>query len=386
MVRTYLHQIVAEFEMKGNVDMSVIEPSELLLDQSFRLFISRQRNKSSVTTYTAPELLESPATDTDRHNAPPADSAIFSIGVILFILLTGNIPFEEASSTSDPWYKLLAHEKYDKFWKVFRHFNLSDDCKQMLQHMLCPVEQRWSIEQIKQCAFYRDEIYAPWNSAEMIARFKYKYNVLEKKRTTNMRNRHSQIYRVSECLNIKEVYDFGEQCPSFPENEVEGVFDAYSSGFSYRKIYYSVAQCVEDLYKGECQFLSDAQTLICVVQTQRDKIKFGVKVYESRRWKTLHLDPEMRELAGLYEDGIYEPSYVIRFYRIEGDSFEFLRIRNQHLLCCGDVMSGLTSVQRATFRYLYQSVATKAKTENDETGPATAELLPGVNYNAYYKF
>jgi len=56
---------------------------------------------------------------------------MFSTGVILFILVTGKEPFDKATD-DDYFYRLLAREKYNKFWKKIGEEALSDDFKDLI--------------------------------------------------------------------------------------------------------------------------------------------------------------------------------------------------------------------------------------------------------------
>ena len=395
IVRTYLHQIIEEIEKNPN--MAVIEPTDLLLDETFTLFIVSQVNKTNVSTYLAPELL-----DDERPNASPTKStslqpaipslepaktrenylelekyshkcAIFSIGVILFILLVGNIPFELAKK-SDKWYKMLLQGKYDKYWKKFKAYDLSNEAKEMLENMLTEYDKRWDINKIKQCAFYKADIYQ--TSEDIIARFKYHYNCNEEKRRKMIVDNYQNIYKVSECLNINQYFDI-EECKMFPTDEIEGIFDVYVSGFAFKKIYYCLSQVIEEQYQGSSHFLSDKQEMICHVKTDRDKLKFGIKIYESKRWKIAHKDDDF-----CIDDEEYEPLYVVRCWRIEGDAYEFLKVKNLGLLTCADIMSGLQAKQRRALRVFYTALLEKQK-KNKDVSYHVVEMPMTSNVNLY---
>jgi len=56
---------------------------------------------------------------------------IFSSGVILFILVTGNFPFTEAIAT-EKYYKLLLEEEYSDYWeKVSNGLQYSNSFKDL---------------------------------------------------------------------------------------------------------------------------------------------------------------------------------------------------------------------------------------------------------------
>ena len=61
---------------------------------------------------------------------------IFSLGVVLFILINGYPPFEQALET-DRWYNPLVNGDNKKFWKLHRQCKIrkDDKCKDMLSKM-----------------------------------------------------------------------------------------------------------------------------------------------------------------------------------------------------------------------------------------------------------
>ena len=173
----------------------------------------------------------------------------------------------------------------------------------------------------------------------------YEYNEKEEHRRQQMTYHHDELE-----LNVNAIFSIDDS-ELFPEDEIEGVFDGYCVGLEYKWIIYAIAKAVEEQYRGAVHWRKQQQCLMCMVKTDRDKIKFGVKVYESRRWRTAWNDPQ-------FERGQkpYRAVHVIRFWRIEGDSYEFLKMKNLRLLICADVMSGWNKSQRRRLRKLYKAV------------------------------
>jgi len=95
-------------------------------------------------SYAAPEILSH-----KDYNGTCAD--IFSIGVILFVLVTGKLPFGKAH-ISDPMYKMIAKGDYESYWKIMSQkiIKISDELKALLNLILAydPL-QRPSISEIK---------------------------------------------------------------------------------------------------------------------------------------------------------------------------------------------------------------------------------------------
>ena len=112
--------------------------------------------------YCAPEILEGKSYDGTK-----AD--IFSIGAILFVLMTKNFGFVEAkvnnisSNVRNSLYKLIKTKQHDKYWelleKYFKIKDLSPSFKSLYLRMVAyNPEERPTIEQIKQDEFIAEII------------------------------------------------------------------------------------------------------------------------------------------------------------------------------------------------------------------------------------
>jgi len=103
--------------------------------------------------YLAPEVIKG------KQYTLTAD--IFSLGVVLFVLVTKLMPFEYATG-KDWWYNKIRTKKFDMFWLAHeksaeREFD--DDFKQLALAMLSPEpEDRPTIEQIKTSQWYSGEV------------------------------------------------------------------------------------------------------------------------------------------------------------------------------------------------------------------------------------
>lgn len=68
---------------------------------------------------------------------------VFSLGVLLFIIVTGHPPFKQALIT-DPWFKSLARTpaQYGRFWAAHKKDALSKELQSVIQDMICYQPQR----------------------------------------------------------------------------------------------------------------------------------------------------------------------------------------------------------------------------------------------------
>jgi len=101
--------------------------------------------------YQAPEILA--RTPTTGFSAD-----IFSAGVLLFVMLAGYPPFEQALKT-DKWYKPIHKNNYQRFWQNHRGCHISDDAKPLIWRMLArDPGQRISIAAIRQTPWFNGEV------------------------------------------------------------------------------------------------------------------------------------------------------------------------------------------------------------------------------------
>lgn len=100
-----------------------LKPENLLLSSDYQLKIadfglSTKREPGTVDIhmsgvgtrqYQAPEILEG-----KPYEGTKVD--VFSIGVIIFVMVTGALPYYKEASLSDPIYKYLCQRENEKFW------------------------------------------------------------------------------------------------------------------------------------------------------------------------------------------------------------------------------------------------------------------------------
>jgi serine/threonine protein kinase len=114
--------------------------------------------------YCSPEILEGKSYDGDK-----AD--IFSIGALLFVLMTKNFAFDEAIIDNNSFiikkilYKIIQTKQYYKYWELLeRYFNIKDlspNFKNLFLKMVAyNPEERPTIEEIRNDKFMSDIINA----------------------------------------------------------------------------------------------------------------------------------------------------------------------------------------------------------------------------------
>jgi serine/threonine protein kinase len=70
--------------------------------------------------YQAPEVLE-------RRSYRGESVDIFSIGVILFLMVTGSMPYLRKAAQKDALYKYIYHKKKESYWSSWASLNLKSE-------------------------------------------------------------------------------------------------------------------------------------------------------------------------------------------------------------------------------------------------------------------
>lgn len=158
-----------------------LKPENLLFDNQFQLkiadfgfskvFQKKGSHKTAMSTelgtkgYMAPEIL------TGRKYTEKAD--VFAAGVILFIMLAGFPPFQNADS-KDWWFDKITKKKYKLFWMAHeRTAKFSSEAKELLQKMLAATEKdRITVHEIQETAFFNKECLTKEEIAKALKRRK----------------------------------------------------------------------------------------------------------------------------------------------------------------------------------------------------------------------
>ena len=143
-----------------------IKPENILVGNDFGLklidfgFAQKFNKKNNIInntegsdTYSAPELRKGHITGYDG-----VKSDIFSLGVLLFVITVGRFPFN-LSGYSDKKYRLIMTKNFEQFWKNFDNYNLSEEFKELINHLICydPC-QRLSIDEIFEHPWIKNKV------------------------------------------------------------------------------------------------------------------------------------------------------------------------------------------------------------------------------------
>jgi len=174
IARTYFHQLCKGLQAihGANICHRDLKPQNLLLNKRFQLKITdfglakifkddtSAKQKVMETSYVGTKGYQAPEILLKRKYTTKCD--VFSCGVILFILLTGYPPFEEATG-SDGWYRKICQKKFKDFWDKHRDCGVSDNdqSKDLIQRCIAyqPMER-----------FKVDEMLShPWTAADKMS-------------------------------------------------------------------------------------------------------------------------------------------------------------------------------------------------------------------------
>jgi len=348
VARTYFRQMMAGLEACHNAGVAHrdLKPQNLLLDSRFNLKIT-DFGLSKVFESDADAVMKTTYVGTRGYQAPellldqPYDLAcdIFSAGVVLFILLTGYPPFEQAH-TSDRWFKPLARNDFHKFWKNHRGCSIAKDeqAKDLLQKMLAfDPKERISIADIKKHAWYNDKFL---QGKDLIRALRTRHREMESKRRKDARK--VKDLQTSIGPPPTRDIDFGDvqEAPMFPEDQIESVMDTYTT-CDWKQVY-SQIDAVVGQAGGICTWDKDECKITCVVKVANadlqggSHVKFEVQCYRSREYSN--------ELIGTLDEEKEEEVYIVRMKRFEGTSINFNRIKRVIIFeRCASVLTGLPS-------------------------------------------
>jgi len=366
VARTYFRQIIAGLEACHNAGVAHrdMKPQNLLLDSRFNLKLtdfglSKVFNSDSdsvmKTTYVGTKGYQAPELLLDK----PYDlsSDIFSAGVVLFIILTGYPPFEQAN-VSDRWFKPLAKGDYDKFWKLHRGCAIANDAKvkDLLQRMLAfEPSKRITIPDIKKHPWYLDKIL---EGKELIRALRNRHKEMESKRRKDAHKvkdlQHSiQVNRDLPCpvCTKKDIKCQCFQIQLFPENEIESIINTHTTA-DWKDIVNTITQAIGqnghvELEPKECKLVCALKTALADLQQDAQLVHFEVQIFRSREYQkpeNVRLTDKNSNNNNDAEDDDKNESdvvNVVRVRRLEGDVIEYSKVKKFIFESCAEVLTGL---------------------------------------------
>jgi len=364
VARTYFKQIVNGLEAchNANVVHRDLKPQNLLLDSKYNLKIT-DFGLSKIIQSDADAIMKTTYVGTRGYQAPELllnqkydlKCDVFSVGVILFILLAGYPPFEQASK-SDKWFKPLMKGNVDKFWKAHAKSPIIKNnmkAKDLLTRMLCfDPKQRIDLNGIKKHEWLQGPIL---KQKELIANIRDRHRKAEKKRRQDVRKMND----LAQSININKPIPGIEkaQLKPYPEGLEEGVLgETYTYLDNPKQKWYDLLNLIEEAVTaegGSADFDFDKGVLSCTMnvagaaqdaeqkeQQAANAFGFDVEIFESRVWKDAYLKNE-EQCDEIKELGTHQ-IFVTRITRTAGDAYTFHKIKSGFLLQkCSSILKGL---------------------------------------------
>jgi len=354
VARTYFKQIINGLEAchNANVVHRDLKPQNLLLDSKFNLKIT-DFGLSKIIQSDADAVMKTTYVGTRGYQAPELllnqkydlKCDIFSVGVILFILMAGYPPFEQAAK-SDKWFKPLMQGKIDKFWKAHQKSPIAKipAAKDMLTKMLAfNPKDRIDINGIKAHEWMQGTILKP---KELIGEIKDRHRKAEKKRRQDVRKMNDLAQSINPNKPIPGIEKAKLQL--FPEDEVEcGLGEVYTY-LKPEQEWYDLYNFIEEAVSGRqgtAVFDFEKGILNCQMKlahnnTEQD-VGFSVEIFESREWLNKYKEDENTGPEEIEENNEHR-IFVTRIKRTLGDPMVFNKLKKGFLLMyCSNVLKGL---------------------------------------------
>jgi serine/threonine protein kinase len=170
LVRSYFHQLIdaIDFLSKNKISHRDLKPENLVLDPCFQLKVIDFGNAFKVgdnvvngrgtSGYRAPEVIESEGEDYSK-------SDIYTAGVVLFVMMTGLLPYDEVKKV-EGWnlYDLIGKDER-RFWSVTEKVNEKARglCKDFREKFIGMIEKdprkRMTLERVRESRWYGGEVY-----------------------------------------------------------------------------------------------------------------------------------------------------------------------------------------------------------------------------------
>jgi len=325
--RTYFIQMMKAIKACHDVGIvhRDIKPQNLLMDGAYQLkltdfglsFLGKEgvdaeklvMKTSYVGTrgYQAPELLK-------RETYKKACD-IFSAGVVLFILLTGYPPFEQAIK-SDKWFSPLARGDVEKFWRRHKGCGVDDpDCRDLLGKMMAyRAYNRPSIEEILKhpwVAGAKAKVYEPKELRKVLR---------ERHRSTRNRRRRDKkkMHEMQNSIKKRNI-EFPTNIQSCPVVSVQEYVPTFMS-------YIVKKECLEEAYwaaKNIFNLVLNSKTYTSEAVVKHWTFTTAIQAYDGNHKS----DPYLVRTSIVKVEGLDQYSFT--FKRIQGDALGFLKIWGQ---------------------------------------------------------
>lgn len=172
LVRTFFHQLIhgVEYLHLNNIAHMDLKLGNLLLGDDYLLkicdFEFSYKKDDSMIFGNGTKNFRSPEIREQRISGDLRTSDIYSLGIILFTMITGGFPYDEEMKINgyDLFYLLL--NNINEFWEGYNHCmkkstKLSDEFKELFEGIVKKdPKKRWTLNEIKSCRWYQMSTYS----------------------------------------------------------------------------------------------------------------------------------------------------------------------------------------------------------------------------------
>jgi serine/threonine protein kinase len=317
LARTYFRQSIFGLEACHNAGVAHrdIKPQNLLLDSRFNIKLT-DFGLSKVFESDADAIMKTTYVGTRGYQAPellldkPYDLAcdIFSMGVVLFILITGYPPFEQAHY-SDRWFRPLAKGDCAKFWKYHAGCSISNDekCKDLLEKMLCyDPKKRITIAEIKKHPWFNGKYL---EGKELIRALRHRHREMEAKRRRDARKVKDLQVSITPNRSVTDpiVPVWDNEDLGIPEQVLSNCYCHYDMN-NVKEFFQLLSGLIGNNYHGATEYEPKQGRMTCTISKMvksandqnakpvQNNYKFEVSVYASKEYNDEKTLEEFREI------------------------------------------------------------------------------------------
>jgi len=332
--RTYFIQMMDG--LKACHDAGIVhrdlKPQNLLMDAQYQLKITdfglskvtKNIDKKVMTThyvgtrgYQAPELLAK------KRYGKACD--IFSAGVVLFILLTGYPPFEQAVK-SDKWYRPIAFKNPAKFWKQHQGCGVKPDAMELITQMLAyNPSDRIDIDHILESDFCKGETHTP---EELFKVLRKKHRETRNRRKKDKKKMEEMEHSIKKKRDPNEILELANRLAS-----VRCPMEKYEARQSFMTTRWIVRPNHENLVifqeqKGDRFPIPEdvVQSYLVALQALACKGKCAITLMDKNPWNVRCQAADTDGTTYEIQMNIYRDENRVYYYNftfIGGDKFKF---------------------------------------------------------------
>jgi serine/threonine protein kinase len=339
LARTYFRQLILALKCchEHRIFHRDIKPENLLLDAQFQLKVadfglSSVQEEDGVTLYTecgtrsymAPEVLIGQGYD-------GALADLWSAGVVLFIMIAGNPPFQQANKR-DWWFNAVSLGRHDRFWAA--HLRSCPTFPVAAQTLLNRIfvadpELRATLDDVLQDPWMQGTILTTEQIVGQMALRQERVNAQKQaeREAARLKNSRRRVHEPFDRNTNRSSTTSAIPIPALPADYVPG-----------RTTFYTIESPV-----GVLQSLQTIMQELGTATTELRESEYQLKAQLRTSGDRMELDGEVVELPGamldihtcMYEteDGIY----LVDIQKNDGDVFAFEKLFREMLTRLGSV-------------------------------------------------